>query len=68
LASLPTQRAEVGVAALDRMICVLGGQSPTSLDSKLNQECDSATDRSRDRAPLQRGMEQHLRCRIQEQA
>ncbi|HXQ49970.1 MAG TPA: kelch repeat-containing protein [Stellaceae bacterium] len=54
-ASLPTQRNEVGVAALDGKIYVLGGTALGRFDSPLNQEYDPATDRWRDRAPLPHG-------------
>src|ERR1700730_15114511 len=47
-ARLPTERAEVAVAAVNGMIYVLGGQTLGSPASKLTQEYDSATDRWRD--------------------
>lgn len=55
-APLLTQRAEVGVAALDGKIYVLGGEALGKTASQLNQEYDPATDRWLNRAPLPHAM------------
>ena len=55
-APLLTKRAEVGVAALDGKIYVVGGATPGVQASPLNQEYDPAADRWRDRAPLPHGL------------
>jgi len=55
-APLPIKRTEVGVAALDGRIYVVGGASADEPASRLNQEYDPAADRWRDRAPLPRGL------------
>lgn len=48
--------SEVGVAALNGKIYVLGGSTPDRVDQPLNQEYDPATDRWRERAPWPRGL------------
>ena len=55
-APLPTARGEVGVAAVDDKIYVLGGTAQGRWDSTLNHEYDSVADRWRERAPLPRGL------------
>ena len=55
-APLLTSRAEVGVAALDGKIYVLGGEGLGKSASQLNQEYDPATDRWRNGAPLPHAM------------
>jgi len=55
-APLLTKRAEVGIAALDGKIYVVGGATPGDQASPLNQEYDPASDRWRDRAPLPHGL------------
>jgi len=54
-APLLNQRLDVGVAALDGKIYVLGGASIGTSATQLNQEYDAATDRWRDRAPIPQG-------------
>ena len=53
---MPTARAEIGVAALDGKIYVVGGTAQGRWDSPLNYEYDPATDHWRERAPLPRGL------------
>lgn len=53
---LPTAMAEVGVAALNGKIYVLGGTAQGRFDSPLNEEYDPATDTWRERAPLPKGL------------
>jgi N-acetylneuraminic acid mutarotase len=55
-APMPTARAEIGVAALDGKIYVVGGTAQGRWDSPLNFEYDPATDRWRERAPLPHGL------------
>ncbi len=55
-APMPTARAEVGVAALDGKIYVVGGTAQGRWDSPLNYEYDPATDHWRERAPLPHGL------------
>ena len=55
-APLLTKRAEVGVAALDGKVYVVGGATPCLQASPLNQEYYLAADRWRDRAPLPDGL------------
>lgn len=55
-APLLTKRPEVGIAALDGKIYVVGGATPGDQASPLNQEYDPAADRWRDRAPLPHGL------------
>ena len=55
-APLPTPRGEVGVAALNGKIYVLGGTALGRWDSPLNHEYDPATDRWRERSPLPHGL------------
>jgi N-acetylneuraminic acid mutarotase len=50
--SIPTQRFEAGVTALDGKIYVLGGEAFGKPASGLNQEYDPATNRWRDLAPI----------------
>ena len=51
-ASIPTQRFEVGVTALDGKIYVLGGEAFGRPASGLNEEYDPATNRWRELAPI----------------
>ena len=51
-ASIPTQRFEAGVIALNGKIYVLGGEAFGKPASGLNQEYDPATNRWRDLAPI----------------
>lgn len=55
-AELLTPRYDVGVAALNSKIYVLGGGAPGQTASQLNQEYDPATDRWRERAPIPQGV------------
>ena len=55
-APLLTPRFDVGLAALDGKIYVLGGGAPGVTASQLNQEYDPATDRWRERAPIPQGV------------
>src|SRR5438874_11051217 len=50
-----TERTEVGVAAVNGKIYVLGGEALGRQDSPLFQEFDPATQRWRDLAPMPRG-------------
>ncbi len=53
---MPTARAEIGVAALDGKIYVVGGTAQGRWDSSLNYEYDPANDQWRERAPLPKGL------------
>jgi N-acetylneuraminic acid mutarotase len=55
-APLLTKRSEVGIAALDGKIYVVGGATAGDQASALNQEYDPAADRWRDRASLPHGL------------
>jgi hypothetical protein len=50
--SIPTQRFEVGVTALNGKIYILGGEAFGKPASGLNQQYDPATNRWRDLAPI----------------
>lgn len=55
-APLPTARGEVGVAAVNGKVYVLGGTAQGRWDSPLNHEYDPGADRWRERAPLPLGL------------
>lgn len=55
-APLPIARADVGVAAVNGRIYILGGHAGGRVDQPFNQEYDPASDTWRDRAPMPRGL------------
>lgn len=55
-APLPTAMAEVGVAALDGKVYVLGGTAQGRWDSPLNEQYDPASDAWHERAPMPKGL------------
>ena len=55
-APLPTARGEVGVAAVDEKVYVLGGTAQGRWDLPLNHEYDPLADKWQERAPLPHGL------------